>query len=125
VLLSGADPEAAKKAADYAETIHHSQVLASAAVQAAIRAGCDADLNGELRVKALKAMERLLGDGTPPATRFNAAKFILERGDASRRDGDKPLGEMTEAELTAVIDGAKKKLEAGLVNVTPDNGAHR
>jgi hypothetical protein len=94
-------------------------------VQRALEAGCDAKLKGELRLKALKTLDELLDKSTPAATRFQAAKWIAERSETDKKDGDKPLAEMDEAELMAVIERAKQAKDAAMIDVTPKNGAHR
>jgi asparagine synthetase B (glutamine-hydrolysing) len=93
--------------AGYSETTDPASVLGSKAVQKAIAMGCEAKLSGPMLAKALRTMEELLDKKTPAATRFQAAKFIAERQQKAQGD-DKPLSEMTEDELVAVIERAKK-----------------
>jgi hypothetical protein len=124
-ILEGVEPEEAKKAAGYSSTTPPAVILSGKAVQKAIRDGCDGELSGTLRVKAMQRLRDLItNDKTPHATAFNAAKFIIERGDEDAKPGDKPLSEMTEEELVAVIDRLEEAKAARLIDVTPGNGAH-
>jgi phage terminase small subunit len=126
-LIVGKNSQQAVEYANYDKTVHPSQVMASEAVQKAIQAACNAQLRGELRVKALQTMEALLGEKTPAATRFQAAKFVLEQGQAGGAGDEKPLSEMTEDELMAVIERAQATVAEAhkprIIDITPDNGA--
>lgn len=127
-LLTGGSNSDAMAAAGYADSLHWSQILRSEAVQAALKAGRKAIIRGELGTDALKAMRDLLKPETPAATRFNAAKWVLEH-DADAADGEKPLAEMTPSELEAFIQRASASIneakDARMIDVTPDNGAQR
>lgn len=96
--------------------------------------------HGRLKVvgvqKAYRAMMDLMGPKTPPATRFAAAKWVMEAsgiGPATADpSGDKPLAEMTAKELEAFIkqlEGPKEPpgrivpLKTVVEAVTLDNGA--
>ena len=75
----------------------------------------------------MEAMRDLLSEDTPAATRFNAAKWVLEYDQEVADGEDKPLSEMTEAELRGVIERAQVAVEehrtARIIDVTPENGA--
>lgn len=126
VMLAGGSGEEARDQAGYSPTTLPQHVLRSATVQAALKAGCDAKLKGELRVKAIQTLETLMDSG-PAATKFNAAKLILEHGDAAAGDSGKPLQAMTEEELMGVIERAQAAVDEGrearMLDVTPKNGA--
>jgi hypothetical protein len=77
-------------------------------------------LQGELRVKAIRTLEALL-DAGPAATRFNAAKLVLEWGDEAGDGDEKGLGQMSLAELEELV----RRKEADLKRVAPGNGAHQ
>lgn len=115
------DGEAAKAAAGYSETSSVNIIMAGSAVQSAISAWCDAQLNGELKHMALEALRDLLKEKTPAATRFAAAKLVLVETKPDERKGDKPLTEMSIEELEELI----RRQEAQLKDVTPSNGAHQ
>lgn len=86
-------------------------------VQAELLARRSAKLRTTLAAKALQTIENLLeSEKTPAATRFSAAKWVLEQaGHGDHQDGgkDKPLHEMSEAELVAFMDRAQKVIDAG------------
>jgi hypothetical protein len=125
-MIQGEDPEDAKRMAGYAESVNSSAILASEVVAQAIIAATIIGMKG-LKLKALRAMEDLLESGTAANTRFNAAKFVLEYGEGDGSEGDKPLSEMTESQLLAVVEKAKKAVagadSARIIDVTPGNGA--
>lgn len=123
-VLNGKTNAEALREAGYSQSLLPAHVLRSAAVQAAIKAGCDARLTGDLYLKAINALDALLESG-PAATRFAAAKLVIEQRKAAEEDGAKPLSGMTEDELQGVIDRAKERLSAGMIDVTPGNGAHQ
>lgn len=118
-IVSGASNEEAVKLAGYADTTYPAHVLRGTAVQAAISAWCDAQLNGELKQLAVVALKDLLKEKTPAATRFAAAKLVLIETKPDERKGDKPLTEMSIDELEELI----RRQEASLKDVTPSNGA--
>lgn len=116
-ILGGASNREAVAIAGYGEGTDPAQVLASVGVQRALEAGCKAVIRGELRPLALKALRELLVDG-PAATRYQAARLVLEQAEDVHGD-EKPLSEMTISELEAVIERKERQLKV----VTPDNGA--
>lgn len=122
-LLKGTPTEEAMALAGYSDATSSQIALSSKAVQDALTAGCDAKLRGELRLKAIRALDELVTSG-PAATRFQAAKLILEEGKDDSLDGKKPLSKMTEAELEAVVeDAARKALQLQSIDVEPKTGA--
>lgn len=68
----------------------------------------DAALKGDLAHIAVDTMRDLMGTNTPAATRFNAARWVLEHaghttpGKADQSDG-RPLGEMGAEELAQAV----------------------
>ena len=121
-VLAGDDPESAKSAAGYSDTTRSSEILASESVQTALRAGRRAVIAGELGTLAVNAIRDLLKEGTAAATRFAAARYVLDQADQQDRDGEKPMSEMTPTELAAFIDKLEKRMEAAkIVTVTPND----
>lgn len=96
-------------------------------VQAALKTQRVARIKTVLAHKALQAIENMIqSDKTPAATRLAAAKFILEQAGHTIDQADakdKPLAEMTEAELLAFMAKAEKVVQSGgdapLIKVTP------
>jgi hypothetical protein len=125
-MVQGEAPEDAARIAGYAEGTNPAAILASEAVAANITAITKNGMKG-LKLKALQAMSDLLESGTAANTRFQAAKFVLEYGEGDGKDGDKPLSEMTEGELLAVVAKAKKAArdadQGSIIDITPHNGA--
>lgn len=112
--------------AGYSDTAPAITIVGSAAVQRAIQAACDAELGGVVRIKALRAMKSMLGDDTPAATRFQAAKWVLERGQDDDQGDDKPMSAMTADELAQLVDRLERERterNAQIKDVTPRNGA--
>lgn len=123
-VLAGSSGKEAAELAGYSEATNLAALWGSPSVQAALDIGCRARMKGELRAKALKALDDMLTlTTTPAATRFQAAKLVIEQTDAQPGEADKPLTSMTEAELQAFVDKAQKALEGRLIDVTPGNGA--
>lgn len=99
----------------------------SEAVQAAAKARRAARIKVSLAQKALVAIEDLVtSPKTPAATRFSAAKWILEQaGHREGQDGtgDKPIAEMTEGELLAFVQRTERAIAEGgkppVIKVTP------
>lgn len=129
LLKPGATNQSALEAAGYSEATSAATILASTAVQAALRAGRRAIIRGELGGDALDAMRDMLKPTTPAATRFQAAKWVLEHGEEGQADGDKPLSEMSAEELMDFVRKAEAELAeakaARFIDVTPNNGAQR
>ena len=113
LVVQGVPPDEAKARAGYAETTPTVGILRSRLVKNAIREGCDAMLRGELRGLAVKTLKDLMISG-PAATRFNAAKLVLELEDPEA-GAEEALSAMRIEDLEALI--ARK--EAELKNVTP------
>lgn len=117
--------------AGYGNAANRAKAMRSEAVQAELKARRAAQIKGTLAHKALKAMEYLVtNEKTPAATRFSAAKWVLEQaGHITGQDdqADKPLAEMSEAELAAFMRKAERTIAEGgkapLIRVTPDDGA--
>lgn len=122
-VLNGKSHQQSAEAAGYSQNVPTSVIWGSGAVQRAIKAACDAEMAGELRVEAQKAIRELLTDKTPAATRLQAAKLVMEHGKDASQGDEKPLSEMTPSELEALV----RKLEAAkidrIIDVTPTNGA--
>lgn len=96
-----------------------SRLLHTPHVQDAIRRAQAHTLKGRLASKALGVLEKILDDDNAPAgVRLDAAKTILDRAglsavrvpDAVDHD-DKPLEQMTTAELEAVARGLQRALD--------------
>lgn len=102
-----------------------SRLLATPHVQEAIRRAQAHVLRNRLASKALGVLEKILDDdGAPAGVRVDAAKTILDRAGlpavrAAEQlpDGDKPMNEMTVAELDGVIRRMRVRLEA--IDVEP------
>jgi phage terminase small subunit len=117
LLLKDVPEDEAAKQAGYSETTPAATVLAGKAVQAALSRGCAGRL-AQLKLKAVRTLDALLSDG-PAATKFNAAKLVLEYGDDEDGGEQKPLTELSIAELEELV----RRKEAQLRDVTPSNGA--
>lgn len=128
-IVSGLSDSEALKVAGYPSAARSDHVRASPAVQAAIRAGHRGYIAGELSTKARKTMEGLLADTVPAATRFAAAKWVLEQGEGQDDDDATPLHQMTAPQLEAFMARAQAVIDGGgehpVIDVTPDNGAQR
>lgn len=103
--------------AGYGNALELHAALRSEAVQAELKAIRASRIKATLAQKALKAMENLItSDKTPAATRYTAAKWVLEQAghkDAQADLQDKPLNEMSEAELGAFIARSQKVIDDG------------
>ena len=130
-LLEHGEIDRAAEEAGYLSTDRGRQVAASKSVVAAIRAGVENTLQTEGISKAKRTMIDLLDAKFSGAVRLGAAKWLLEAdgfGAKAARDDDKPLAEMTEAELVAFIakldaaqaKGAKPPTIRVIDAVTPD-----
>lgn len=131
-ISSGSSKDEAQHIAGYVTEGNLAQAMRSEAVQAELKARRSAQISGVLAQKALKTLENLIDDErTPAATRFSAAKWLLEQSGHTADQGgmtDKPLAEMTEAELSAFIQRAQQAVDAGgeppLIKVSaPKRGA--
>ena len=112
--------------AGYSSPADFASAVRSETVQAELKARRAAKIRGTLAQKALKTMESLLGDKNPGSVRFGAAKWLLEQAghtDAQAEAKDKPLHEMSEAELLAFMARAEKVVQGGgsapVITVTP------
>lgn len=102
-IAAGYSPVSARQTA--------SRLLHAPHVQDAIRRAQAHALKGRLASKALGVLEKILDDETAPAgVRVDAAKTVLDRaGMGAIRtpdhavENDKPLSEMTAAELDALV----------------------
>lgn len=76
---------------------------------------------------AVSTLRELMQKGNPAATRFSAARLVLSMDEeAGKADETKPLGEMSTAELMAMVakmEDRLKSVEGDIPNVTPQNGA--
>lgn len=117
LVMEGVEPEEARKQAGYSDATPARLILAGKAIQSALDAHCAGMLRGELKLKALSTLRELMASG-PAATRFNAAKLVLEQTDDSQAD-ERTLTEMSIAELEALVE----RKQAELKDVTPNNGA--
>jgi hypothetical protein len=122
-LISGDDETSARDKAGYAVSVHPSMVAASPSVQRAIRAAVNAELRGPLKLKAMRTLNELLAPSSPAATRFNAAKLILEHGEDGDKGDARPMTERSVEELEAMITELEGARNARLKDVTPSNGA--
>ena len=117
--------------AGYENGVAQANAERSLAVQAAALTQRKGRIKLRLAQKAMDAIEGLLdGDKTPAATRFAVAKWTLEQaGHVSQADGDgdKPLHEMSEAELLGFLERAQKVVDRGgdapIIDVVPHKGA--
>lgn len=110
----------------YASKASLTRAVGSDPVQAALKMRRAARIKASLAQKAMQTVEDLLKDGTPAATRFAAAKWVLEQAGHTNEAGegkDKPLAEMSEAELLAFMAKMEKIVAEGgnapLLKVTP------
>lgn len=125
-ILAGKSEEQALKVAGYTDGNISGGPGRSLAVRGALAAGRTALIRGELSSHALKAMRELLRPSTAAATRFAAAKWILEHGEDAAAD-EKPVHLMSESELIGFMQRAQAVLDEGgqppVIDVTPTNGA--
>lgn len=130
-LIEALESHGLAEHAGYEDCLKNRQIGRSEAVQVELLSVRRSRLRGDLASKALTAMEKLVTDDkTPAATRFSAAKWILEQaGHTDQADDgrDKPLAEMTEAELRAFLIKAEATVAAGgsapIITITPNDGA--
>ena len=130
-LLIGKTDQVAWEEAGYRDRHAFANALRSLGVQAALLEARRALIGGSMAAKAMACIEGLItNEKTPSATRFAAAKWVMEQAGhtTSLDDGkDKPLHEMTEAELAAFMQRAQAVVDAGgghpVIAITPDNGA--
>lgn len=127
LVLGGMSPDEAKGVAGYAETTRTANLLAGRAVSKALREGRKSIITGELGMMAVSTLRELMQKGNPAATRFSAARLVLSMDEeAGKADETKPLGEMSTAELMAMVakmEDRLKSVEGDIPNVTPQNGA--
>lgn len=128
-LLQGKTIPEAGRVAGYAHSSGAYQAVSSNAVQNELRARRRKILRLEGAGEATRTMIELLGKDNPASVRFQAAKFILiQDGIAAEGEGlnDKPLGEMTEAELEGVVDRLKERAgRAAQPPIRQAAGSHR
>jgi len=130
-LMDGKSDQEAAQIAGYGSAVGMVNASASETVQKSLLSRRTARIRGSLASKALKAIEELIeAPQTPAATRFAASRWILEQAGHSdtQDDGrDKPLHEMTEAELLAFMAKAQGVVDRGepgvTITVVPDNRA--
>ena len=130
-LTIGESDQGAFEAAGYISAIEQANAERSIAVQAAALVQRKSRIRVRLAGKAIRAMETMLdSEKTPAATRFAIAKWTLEQAGHAPQDEsdrDKPLHEMTEAELLAFLERAQKVVDQGgsgpIIDVAPHNGA--
>lgn len=126
-VLAGKTEKVAHRLAGYAPGVPPWHILRSQAVQAALKAGRAAIIQGDLTNSAMKAIKELLGPKTPAATRLATAKWIVERGEGQADDDSIPLHQMTPDQLTRFMARAQKVIDEGgerpIIDVTPENGA--
>jgi hypothetical protein len=121
-LLDGASPEEAKKIAGYADTTPTVSILRGKLVENAISAAVDNRMRGDLKIKALNTLEKLM-DGSSAQAALGAAKIVFDYAKDSDQADDTPLSERPTAELEAMIDQLEREREARMKDVTPSNGA--
>ena len=130
-VRSGLSIDEAGEVAGYEDPGNLALATRSPLVQAELKAIRQTQIKAKLAQKAMKAIENLIdSEGTPAATRFSAAKWVLEQAGHTNSQAevdDKPLHEMTEKELLAFMAKAERAIKEGgsapIINVTPDNGA--
>lgn len=122
LLASGIEPEEAKLKAGYSEATPTVSILRGKAVENAIGALCDRRLRSDLKLKAMKTLDKLM-DGQSSQAALGAAKIVLEYGKSDDQGDDKPLSEMTPGELAAMIDRLEREKAARAKDVTPSIGA--
>lgn len=123
-LISGKSPDEAKLAAGYCDTTPTISILRSKLVENAMSAICTARLHGPMRLKALSALDQLLSDTIPAATRLNAVKVVLDQTASGDQHGDaKPLSELGIEELERQVAALEAEREARMKDVTPKIGA--
>lgn len=112
--------------AGYGDAAGLGAAIRSEAVQIELKARRSAKIRATLAQKALATMEGLLDAKVPASVRFGAAKWLLEQaGHTNTQDDakDKPLNEMSEAELLAFMAKAEQVVSAGgsapIITVTP------
>ena len=125
-ISSGLPEKEAQDVAGYVDAGNLAQAIRSEAVQIELKARRSAKIRATLAQKALATMEGLLDDKNPASVRFGAAKWLLEQaGHTNTQDDakDKPLNEMSEAELLAFMAKAQDVVSAGgsapIIKVTP------
>lgn len=118
LLVEGVEPEEAKKRAGYADGTPISVALGGKALSDALSAYVDQRLRGDLKLKALQTLVKIM-DGTSAQAALGAARTILEHSEEADHGDEKPLTEMSIPELEALI----RRKEAELRDVTPHNGA--
>jgi hypothetical protein len=121
-LLDGAEVEDAKAQAGYSQGTPTVGILAGKLVQNAISAAVDGRMRGDLKLKAMKTLEKIM-DGNSAQAALGAAKIVLEYGADADQGDDKPLTEMTSGELAALIDKLEAEKSTRAIDVTPGNGA--
>lgn len=76
----------------------------------------DAALKGDLAHLAVETMRDLMGPTTPAATRYNAARWVLEHAghtvsDEENQGGVRPLEEMNSEELAQAVSSGMQALQ--------------
>lgn len=118
------------EAAGYSSQLTAMRAMRSLKVQEALKERRTAALRADVASEALETMKALLKAPTPPATRFSAAKWVLEQsghGSKEADDRDVPLHEMSDAQLHRFLEKAQQAANAGfpgpIITITPDSGA--
>lgn len=121
-LLDGASEAEAKAKAGYSHNTVTQSIVRGPLMERIIQSYCDAQIKGPLRLKALKAIEKLIDEG-PHATRLNAAKLVLEYGKDDEKGDDRPITERSTAELEAMVEALEAERAGRAKDVTPKIGA--
>lgn len=123
-LLQGHSIPEAGRIAGYSHDSGAYQAVSSGTVQKLLREYRQRVVNTTGASRALNVMMDLLDEKTPATVRFNAARWILvAAGIGSDDEADKPLAELTEAELERLVDKLEARAKAGepapLISVRP------
>lgn len=141
-FLQTGDKSAANRLAGYEEDHLVAASWRSRPMQEACQAVAMAEMRGVGVLRATRTMIGLMDDKNSPTIRFKAAKWVQEvagMGQSATSGGliDKPLAEMTQAELARFIEAQRAVIASGgnaglireidndpaaqLINITPQN----
>lgn len=131
-IASGMPIKEAARQASYPDNAPIYRIVRGLMVRNAIKEAREALLLGDIASTALETMTELMGKTMPAATRFAAAKWVLEGtglGPAAEQPGkgDKPLNEMSNAELAKFLADAQRVMDQGgerpVITVAPKERA--
>jgi len=113
LVLDGCSPTEAARRANYAQPKQRAwELLQRNTVQAAIRAERTRVIGSDLANVAVKTLRDIMTDDkAPAAARVSAARTSLEMaghlGPTGKEMDDKPIAEMSQAELQELVDKAR------------------